>query len=538
MGRKTDIIFVQNGSQPKPRCEVEVTMYSSVTLAEFISDINIEYSGDTVVIINDAEFEIVKLVNKLSDGAMTVQGKITCIILFPEISTRIYRELLMTPFKVSYLISTRIFLMELNSLEKVESTAYSALAWRVHHMFSSIQLQKLSLWLPLTIEDIDCLEDVAGKFQNVSIKAAGVPYDSINPFLLETQTLNDTFKFTGGFDLEIINCLADALNFSMIHIRGEHYIDPAGNGSLTGIGAQVVKGDADISISSHEYMPYIQNKISYLHPTYSNRINVYIVRKPASTFRDVFFSSCDVYIWLSLVSFWVLSSILTIGFSWLLSRTGKFSKNDKTIGNDAFLFVMGAACQQGWYVSPDSVSMRLIVLASFITHIVFYAAFTAMLVSTLSVDQELIRDSSDLTKYQYKMYSDGIALGAEYIANKLDKQSINAPSFVNRTVSAIDAFKKIYSENAGLITFSDVFYPQLKAYFKSGCNVENSETKSEENICKDIQQVSVSRVPSLAGTFLPKHSPLKPYFNQKIVLLIERGIRQRFLTIYFRKSVV
>ncbi|CAG7816565.1 unnamed protein product, partial [Allacma fusca] len=136
------------------------------------------------------------------------------------------------------------------------------------------------------------------------------------------------------------------------------------------------------------------------------------------------------------------------------------------------------------------------------------------------------------------MYSDGTAFAADYIANKLEGKSINDSSLVNRTISSIDAFKKMYSEKAGLISFSDMFYPQLMTYFESGCGVENSETKSEEKICKDIQQVSVSRVPSKAGTFVPKHSPVKPYFNQKIVLLIERGIRHRLLTIYLRKSVV
>ncbi|CAG7644933.1 unnamed protein product [Allacma fusca] len=427
--------------------------------------------------------------------------------------------------------------MELDSLKKVAPPENSILAWRLHHVFSSIQLQEITIWLPLTFEDLDLLEDVPGKFQNVSMKAAGVPFDTLNPFLLETRTLNDSFKFTGGFELEIINCLADTLNFSIIPIRGKHYVGLGKNGSLTGIGAQVATGEADISITSHEYIPYRQNKISYLHSTYSSPINAYIVRLPGSSFRDVFFNCCDVHIWLFLMVFWVLSSILTRGFSWLKHRLGKISENDEYVGNDAIVFVTGAACQQGWYVSPDSVSMRLIVLASFITHIVFYAAFTATLVSVLSADQQLIHSSHDLTKYRYKMYSDGTALAADYIAQKLEGKSMNDSSLSNRTISTIDAFKKIYSEKAGLISFSEFVYPQLKVYLESGSNSEQSETKCEEKICKDIQQLLVTRVPLKQGFFLQKHSPLKPYFNQKIVLLLERGIRHRFLTIFFRKSV-
>ncbi|CAG7827773.1 unnamed protein product [Allacma fusca] len=423
--------------------------------------------------------------------------------------------------------------MELDSSEKDESAVDSVLAWRVHHVFKSIQLQEITIRLPLTSEDIDCFVDAPGKFQNVSMKAGGVPFDTLNPCLLATRTVNDSFEFVSGFELEIINYLAEALNFS-----GTRYTRLAGNGSLIGIGAQVTTGEADISISTHEYNPYRQSKLSFLHPTYSSPINVYIFRKSASSFQDVFFSCCDVYIWISLVSFWILSSILTKSFSSLKQRTGKVSKNDKDVGSNAILVVTGAACQQGWYTSPDSVSMRIIALASFITHIVCYAALTATLVSTLSVDQQLIRDSSDLTKYQYKMYSDGTALVADYIADKVEGKSTNDSSVVRKTISSADAFKKIYSEKAGLISFSDFFYPQLKTYFKSGCNVENPETQIQEKICKDIQQVSVSRVPLKAGTFLPKHSPLKPYFNQKIVLLIERGIRHRFLTIFFRKSSV
>ncbi|CAG7815192.1 unnamed protein product [Allacma fusca] len=531
------MIFMYMHAGSEPRCEVEVTTYSSVTLAEFLSDTNTEYSGDTLVIVNVAEFEISEFVNKLSGVTMTSQRKITCIIVFPEITTRIYRDLIMTPSIISYSLSLQVFLMEFNSLEKDDSGAHSALTWRLHHVFSSIRLQKFSLWLPLASEDIDRLVDVPGKFQNVSIKTAGVPFDAINPHLLGTRTLNGTFEFTGGFELELIRYLAVALNFSIIPIRGKHYVGLAKNGSLTGIGAQVATGEADISITSHEYIPYRQNKISYLHPTYSSPINAYIVRLPVSSFRDVFFNCCEVPVWLSLILFWVLSSILTRGFSWLKHRSGKLSQNDEAVGKDAILFVTGAACQQGWHISPDSVSMRLIVLASFITHIVFYATFTAALVSVLSVDQQLIHSSHDLTKYQYKMYSDGSVLTAEYIAHKVEGKSINDLSLVNRNVSTIDAFKKIYSGKAGLITFSGVFYPQLKTYFECECDVENSETKSQEKICKDIQQVSVTQVPLKAGAFLPKHSPLKPYFNQKIVLMMERGIRHRFLTIFFRNSV-
>ncbi|CAG7815191.1 unnamed protein product [Allacma fusca] len=450
----------------------------------------------------------------------------------------IYRDLIMTPSRISYSISMQTFLMELNSPEKDESPADSVLMWRIHHVFKSTQLQKFIIRLPLTYEVIDCLVDASGKFQHVSMKTAGVSFASLNPSLLASRTVNDSFEFVGGFELDIINYLADALNFSTTHIRSKRYTKLLGNGSLIGIGEQVMTGEADIAISAHEYVPYRQSKFSFLHPTYSSPVNVYIVRKPASSFRDVFFSSGDYHIWVSLVAFWILSSIVTTSFSWLKQRTGIVSKNDKDVGRDSILVVTGAACQQGWYTSPDSVSIRIIVLASFITHIVYFAAFTATLVSLLSVDQELIRDSYDLTKHQYKMYSDGTAFPADYIANKIEGKSTNDLGLVRRTISSVDAFKKIYSEKAGLITFSDYFYPQMKTYLESRCNVENSEAKSQEKICKDIQQVSVSRVPSKAGMFLPKHSPLKPYFNQKIILLIERGIRHRFLTIFFRKSVV
>ncbi|CAG7819453.1 unnamed protein product, partial [Allacma fusca] len=482
----------------EPGCEAEITMYSSVTLKGFLSDSNALVSGDnTVVIANVAEFEVFELVKKLTEDPVPLQGTITCLIFFPELSARIYQDILTT------------------------STAQPAFAGSERQI---VGLHKISAAWPLTFESVVCLVDLPGKFQNISVKAVGMP--SINPFQLETRTINGSFEFTGGFNFEIINYLADALNFTILPVRGSSYIGLARNGSLTGIGAQVVTGEADIAISTSDYLPYRQERISYLHSTFHS--------PPATSFQDVFFSIFDVGIWLSLVLSWTLLSVLTKTFPWLKHGTGEVSKNDKDVGNDAILFVTGAACQQGWHISPNSVSLRLIVLTSFITHIVCYAAFTATLVSMLSVDQQLIRDSSDLAKYQYRIYSDGTA---DHLVHKLEGKPLNDSSLANRTVSFIDGFKRMYSQKAGLISFSVIFYPQLKAYLESIIILENTEIKSQEKICTDIQQVSATRLPLKTGTIVRKHSPLKPYFNQKIVLLLERGIRHRFLTLFLRGSV-
>ncbi|CAG7669322.1 unnamed protein product, partial [Allacma fusca] len=60
----------------------------------------------------------------------------------------------------------------------------------------------------------------------------------------------------------------------------------------------------------------------------------------------------------------------------------------------------------------------------------------------------------------------------------------------------------------------------------------------DDKICSKYSHVPVNWAPVQCGMFIKKNSPLQPFLNQKIVLLMERGLRRRYFYYYYRRSVV
>ncbi|XP_021952460.2 glutamate [NMDA] receptor subunit 1 [Folsomia candida] len=346
------------------------------------------------------------------------------------------------------------------------------------------------------------------------------------PFRAKFSPKNDSFE--SGYEADQVKFLGESFNLSIVVSVGTGWL-ALRNNTLSGMGQQIISGEADISISASEVLPYRARYIQFLHPTYYTNLWGFFVQPPSSSFRDIFINAFTRDLWLTMLSTWILIVLAMFALSIVKRRLQTMHENDSILIQELIIWAAGAICQQGWHVCPESTCMKIIFIFALITGLVSYVAYSAALVSILSVKVMPIRNLDDIVNRGYTIFQDNQTINAMYVIQKLESEGV-IPCIPQekRSIRSEVALPKVLSPNeqSAFIGASDFFYPVAK------------EKMNDTAICNSISRVPIGGRPIRGGSFIRKGSPFKDFFNHRLLIMYERGIRYRLLETYFRQSAV
>ncbi|CAG7833139.1 unnamed protein product, partial [Allacma fusca] len=413
-----------------------------------------------------------------------------------------------------------------------------AAALDIYAIGGAVRVENYRVELPLCKRKLT-LVYLRRNFHGISLKTAAMPPNEKLPHRVTYVVQNNKPKIQGGFEGQIIKFLARALNFTIVPVKGTGYLGSPFDGPPGGMAQQVENNEADICIESTEILSERQEFVTFLMPTYESPLLAFVVKESNNALRNVFLKAFDSNTWTLLFVTWVTLGLSLVIMTWLEKKL--HSTRDLRCGSDqefsemAFLWGLGVFCQQGCHICPNSVPMRIIMLSGQLIGVVCYIAFGAALVSILSADEALIKSEGDLVQYGYKFYSDAGTFSATRAAKVLQRRPINEALNRETAVSTETAFGTTLKKHAAFLGLKDIIHPIFRVLLQDSITLES---KIDDKICNTYMDLRITWNPIKCGMFVRKDSALQTYFNQKIILMIERGFRHRNFGYYYQKSTV
>lgn len=111
---------------------------------------------------------------------------------------------------------------------------------------------------------------------------------------------------------------------------------------------------------------------------------------PLSSISNIFLLPFDNYVWMACFLL-ILITILIALFQWILPQIRLLAHP-----LEAVQFVLGATCQQGYYLQTNSISGRIIIIFTFIASIALFTSYAANIVALLQSPSNAIKTIPDL----------------------------------------------------------------------------------------------------------------------------------------------
>ncbi|KAF7383171.1 hypothetical protein HZH68_015020 [Vespula germanica] len=275
------------------------------------------------------------------------------------------------------------------------------------------------------------------------------------------STINKDGKLDGIFG-KILKELCHTLNFSFNIVSEVEEFGRWNSENKTwsgGIG-ELYTGRADISISDFIINNDRFNAVDFTHSLFNYK-NILVIRKPKNLAIQwcSYFSTFTLSVWFAVFGVLIVSSIFLV----LLKRK---SDNDRKIGYlliDNLLEIWGIFCQQGLPDFPDKSSLRIIYFSIFLFIIVFWAGYSASLISILtSVDYILPFDSLEgfaadgtyqLVVARYTAYYDKFADSKDPLTKKVMKLTLREKGEL--PITEFEGFKKVCKNGKLALYMSD-----------------------------------------------------------------------------------
>lgn len=141
--------------------------------------------------------------------------------------------------------------------------------------------------------------------------------------------------------------------------------------------------------------------------------------------------------------------------------------------------------------------MKLIMLSGLTTYIFSYTAYSAAIVTSLSVFLIPIKTWADLSEWSgYTLYGDVLFQSSEQFANS----SKSSGARVMNVTDALTRFQR--NEPVALISVYDQFY-----------QIAGKANYSHDFLCRSVSKVSVAGHVVKGGMILRQDSPFGKYFN-------------------------
>jgi hypothetical protein len=160
------------------------------------------------------------------------------------------------------------------------------------------------------------------------------------------KDVNGSLQIVGGYCAKILWDLQLLLKFSIKSLTSDAYIREE-NGTLGGIGHQLINGTADIALPLSYLLPFRVKHIVALHPLVGEPM-LAIFRQPTSTsVRDIYIHTLSTSMWTALVLVWVS---FYLSYRAMLLCNHFFIATDDYNEDSSVVLIVAAISEQGLLV--------------------------------------------------------------------------------------------------------------------------------------------------------------------------------------------
>nr|KAF7398285.1 hypothetical protein H0235_016293 [Vespula pensylvanica] len=322
-------------------------------------------------------------------------------------------------------------------------------------------------------------------------------------------------KEGGEVGNELLREICVALNFSLdivSEVKEFGRWNPKEN-AWTGAIAELHAGRADISLASFSITSDRLNAVDFALPHITTKNYLYIRKQELFAVEwSSHFLTFSITVWMAMFGVLIVATILLV---FIKIRNG----TDRKISHllfDNFLEIWGIFCQQGLADFTHIFSLRITYFSIFLLIIVFWAGYSASLISILtSVNHILPFDSLEgfVADGTYQLvitrgtaFYDKFANSKDPLAKKVMKLMIKEEKL---PVTELDGFNRVCKNRKLVIYTTDQV--NRKNNIKLPCNVVRIETGHLHSF----------------AMILSKHNPFTDVINFQMQKLIDNGMMNR-----------
>ncbi|KAJ9585857.1 hypothetical protein L9F63_020499 [Diploptera punctata] len=311
-----------------------------------------------------------------------------------------------------------------------------------------------------------------------------------------------------GFFGQIWAELQNRLNFSSRYVEivkkkigGMSY-----NGTAIGMIGIIARKEADVAIGGFTIYPSRLLVVDFLIPLLEDHTNLYIREiETLELHWSSFLSPFKKQLWYAVVAALFILSCVFMYSNYMRRRNNTCNPIDNLI--ESFYCIYGAFCGQGRERPPTFWPCRIVLLTAFLIGYVVVAAYSAALISFLTVQRSELPFTSFRGLLRDGTYKLGVTVGAEvsyfsesknYIMRRLYAKLI-APRKDHFHENAIDGFMRVCGEDKYALVTSDIGMLRLQ----SG------------DVPCNIQKVPHTNIPGSVSIAITKGSPYRALFNYK-----------------------
>ncbi|CAG7829777.1 unnamed protein product [Allacma fusca] len=320
------------------------------------------------------------------------------------------------------------------------------------------------------------------------------------------QTINE---FIDGSAVSLYRDLRDMLNFTEKAFAGDS-LGWNSNNEVSGKSFELIQSDqALISISQVTILYDRAKFLHYLQPTsYGDGVVVFFIQPPLNSVRNVFFSPFTSDVWITIGLTWLAIIVLMMISSGVKYRAAGISGHteditDATFLNDAAIWAIGSMCQKGWPRQPHSTSLRILFICGGVMALLLYIAYSASIVSVLSVKSVPVKEFADLISYHflYYVHEKGFTLQTFLKDKIIDAYNLSQDVLKVPTEREVSI---LLTDSNALVTYADVFYSATRTL-----------NYTERFVCESLSQVPCSSYTGTSAMFVKKRSPFRETFDYK-----------------------
>ncbi|XP_034196676.2 glutamate receptor ionotropic, delta-1 [Osmia lignaria lignaria] len=285
----------------------------------------------------------------------------------------------------------------------------------------------------------------------------------------------------------------------------------------TGVIGEVASNRVDFGVSEFSMSDQRMVVVDFTLPLILSQNRIYFKKPDVSSVQwSAYFKTFHVSIWTAIVCIIVSSPILLT----LMKTKGRIKMK---ILADNYIHVWGIYCQQGLAEFPNENSMRLAFLSIFVSALITVAAYSASLISYLTVSTVNLPFTT----------VEGFAADGSYQLIAL-KHSADYDSIMSAKHGVLPKLKNLLKEKEDLaVTVNDGFLQVCTE--KVGFYVTQVLKDAMGSIPCEVVDIEASRFDSLA-LVLNKGSPYTGIINYHLQQFKDNGILNRLGNTYLRRS--
>ncbi|CAL7936743.1 unnamed protein product [Xylocopa violacea] len=251
----------------------------------------------------------------------------------------------------------------------------------------------------------------------------------------------------------VIQELSRALNFT---IELTNFMPAYGSWdkqgqSWTGVIGEVASNRVDLGVAEFSMTNHRLNAVDFTLPLIVSHNRIYFKKPDGSIVHwSAYLKTFHAKTWTAIICLIVTTPILLT----VIKTRGRFSMQILT---DNYIYVWGIYCQQGLSEFPSETSMRLAFLAIFVSALIAFSAYSASLISSLTVSTASLPFSTiegfasygsyKLIAYKNSADYDAIASASDDVVFSKIKKLLKGPQ--DLPVTTQEAFMQVCNENVG-----------------------------------------------------------------------------------------